>query len=240
MQAIPITRCRGFMATLALIVSLNVIAAPAAESQGTDGLDPFWKDVAQTGAWSVAIVGGLIAAAKAIHESRLNREQRDRALDEAREARAQRNRDLRWRQAQVGTELVDKALNDPQAWDAAQMIDWEDREFKISDGTRVTVTLDDVARALRPYRDKCDLKDAYIREAFDALFYRYSSFERALNIDLVTFDDVATPAQYYIREMSKRRSVYEAYMSTFGFAAALRFANRFESWKAASASGTAS
>ena len=224
-------RRQTFLIASVLLLSVQIIAAPSGGAPGT-AVDPPWMRRVQVGSWTVAIIGGLIASFKAIDESRLNRKQRERELEESREAREQRARELRWRQAQIGTELVDKIDNDAQAWAATQMIDWEEREFKIGD-VPVIITIDDVIRALRPYRDKCDKKDTFIRESFDALFYRYSSLERALSIDLVTFVDVSTPAEYYIGEMAKRRKTYGDYMKAFGFSTTLRFVDRFESWRSA-------
>src|SRR5438067_8584065 len=87
------------------VPTCRILASPSA-----DGVNPYWKDVFQIGSWIVAIGGSLVAAARAIDESRANREQR--------------KRELRWRQAQAATDLVGKMLDDSLAWDAMTMLDW--------------------------------------------------------------------------------------------------------------------
>jgi hypothetical protein len=216
---------------LSLFLSLLLVPCFAfAETKASSRVDPFWMEVAQVSSWSVAVVGGLITAWRAIQESRANREQRKKELLEAQETREQRKKELRWSQAKVGTELVEKCQDDAMAWDAMLMIDFGERSFNIDSDKVVTITYDDVDSALRPVRGRFNDKETYIREAFDALFYRYSGFERALAIDLVTLDDVSSPAGYYVGVMANRASVFENYMKQFGFDTALQFVRRFSSW----------
>lgn len=208
---------------------LTAVAAPATAKKA-DGLDPVWKDVVQIAAWGVAIVGGLIAAGKAIQESRANREQRERTLEEARETREQRVRELRWRQAQIGSELVDRMMNEVLAWKAMEILDWENLEIELSSGERLPVTMSEVLRALRPYRDACTTKEKCVRDAFDSLFYYMGRMDKSVSIELTGLDDVSQPISYYIDQMARNRAVYEAYMGAFGFSGALNFARRFPSW----------
>lgn len=79
------------------------------------GIEQFWMDLAQLIGAAVAIVGAGVAVFKALDEVRLNREQRDRQLEEAKVARALRDRDLRWRQAEDGKRLVDEMTADRYA-----------------------------------------------------------------------------------------------------------------------------
>src|SRR5436309_15186066 len=102
----------AILSGLLIIPTFSVVASSIIE-----GVDPYWKDVFQIGAWVVAIGGGLVAAARAIDESRANREQR--------------KRELRWRQAQAGTELVGKMLEDYRSWNAMIMLDWDYREYAL-------------------------------------------------------------------------------------------------------------
>jgi len=206
-----------FLATLSgflIAPTFRVLASPNIE-----GVNPYWKDVFQIGAWVVAIGGGLIAAARAIDESRANREQR--------------KRELRWRQAQAGTELVGKMLDDSRSWNAMIMLDWDSREYALSKDVTETINIGEVEHALRPYRDRCTPKEAYIRDAFDTLFYHMALLERAINVSLVTFDDVSWPISYYVQRMATHRRVYEDYMREFSHSGARNLAERFEGWRSA-------
>ena len=219
--------------TFLLVVALQAAAASPVPAKKTDGLDPVWKDVIQVTTWGVAIVGGLIAAGKAISESRANREQRERALEEARETREQRVRELRWRQAQIGSELVDRMMNEALAWKAMEILDWENLEIELSSGERQPLDMSEVVRALRPYRDICTPKEKCVRDAFDALFYYMGRMDKSVSIELTGLDDVSQPISYYIDQMARNRVAYEDYMVSFGFSGALNFARRFPSWATA-------
>ena len=197
-----------------------------------DGLPPLWKDVFEVAAWAVAIVAGIITAATAVGESRANREQRERSLLEAREGRDQRARELRWRQAQIGSQLVSEMLEESLAWDAMQMLDWERLELTIR-GEAVPISIGEVLHALRPRRDASGSVEKRIRDAFDALFHQMARLEQSVTIGLTTLDDISLPIEYYVGRMAEHQSVHEAYMREFGHQGALHLARRFQSWSEA-------
>src|SRR5438128_58192 len=62
---------------------------------------------------------------------------------------AQNKKELRWKQAGLAREMVNKMLED-EGWDAMLMLDWEDqgREFEIKTGVREVIKRKDIDEAL--------------------------------------------------------------------------------------------
>jgi len=85
-------------------------------------------------AWSVASIGGVIAAFRAIVEMRRNREQR--------------KQELRWRQARESKDILDKLNEDPRSRSAMMMLDWSGREYKIKEDVKERISKSDVLEAL--------------------------------------------------------------------------------------------
>lgn len=201
-------------------------ASVVVSAQESSGLNPLTKDVAQVLSWVAAVVVGALAVWKAVGESRQNREQRERTLESAKADRQQREQELRWRRAQTGSGLVDRMLSDRLATDAMQMTDWSGRSYTLSDGTIGTIGQDDVIRGLRATRGGFGPKEAFVRDAFDALFLHLVRFEQAIAIDLTTLDDVRVPVDYYIIQMCHAKEIFAGYMTAFGHDLALKFCQR--------------
>ncbi len=178
-------------------------------------MDPFAKDVVQVAAWVVAIVGGLIAAFKAIHETRENRRQR--------------LRELRWKKAELAREIIDKLHSNKRLRDALVMVDWTGREFEISPGERKEISWDDLPGALRPWEEPIsfDEKEVYIRDCFDELFDGLNLLEHYLRTDLLDFEDVKFPMAYYIGKLKERGDAVRTFMNHYGNRQAKAFVERF-------------
>jgi hypothetical protein len=183
------------------------------------------KDWVQVLSWGVAIIGGLIAAFKAIAEMRENREQRVR--------------ELRWKQATAAKEFFDEILADSRVNDALQMLDWSGRDYKIDEDTVATITSEDVWYALRTTNLKFTEKETYIRDCFDRLLYSVERIEQSISIGLFNFEDVQYPLEYYARKLrsGKKREAFEGFLRSYGYVLAKRFFYRFESWNSASDGG---
>ena len=175
------------------------------------------KDLIQISAWSVASVGGVIAAFRAVAEMR--------------RGRTVAARDLRFTKAEQGKKLVDELLSDKAASDALKMIDWSGLDFEIDKDRVETVTGDDVATALRPDYGPFTNKERFIRDCFDALFERCERFEHFVRIGLTDFEDISRPIDYYVNRMSRVDRVYNAYFDEFGYSLMPEFLNRFNAWK---------
>ena len=164
---------------------------------------------------AVGIIGALISAVVLIVSLRQNTNQRAS--------------ELRWNQAKLAVELQDDMLiNDPQSFDALRMTDWSAFNF-IIDGKTVTVTRQEAKQALDPANNSSlPPNGVFVRERFDRLFYRMGRIERALESDLIKFDDVCSPMDYYVPFLrSTFGGALDDYMRQLHDEDARRFMNRF-------------
>jgi hypothetical protein len=164
----------------------------------------------------VAIAGGLISAVVLIISLR--------------EGTNQRASELRWEQARLAAELEDDMLiNDPQAFNALRLTDWGAFDFTI-EGAKVRITRDEVHQALDvENNDDLSSSGVFIRESFDRLFYRMGKIERALQSDLIRFEDVCSPMDYYVPFLrSAHGRVLIPYMEQLHHTDALAFVKRFD------------
>lgn len=175
------------------------------------------KDRFDMASKAVAIIGGLISAIVLIISLRAST--------------AQRARELRWQQARLAAELEDDMLiNDPQAFNALRMTDWGAFDFTI-DGKKVRITRADVQEALNVENNNdLALNGPFIRESFDRLFYRMGKIERGLESNLIRFEDVCSPMDYYVPFLrSTHGQVLIPYMEQLHHTDALNFMKRFDS-----------
>jgi hypothetical protein len=182
-------------------------------------LNPASKDFWEVGAWIVAIVGGLIAAYKAIQEMRLSREQRER--------------ELAWNQAREVAALLDHLDANPKAKAACLMLDWTQREYKLPSGEWVSISQEETLRALRTSDTKFTEVEAYIRDCFDAVFDYLERVNRAIEVGLVKETDLSAPLGYYVNIMARRWRVFSDFMTRYHFDGAVRFACRMPEWNRA-------
>lgn len=207
------------VALLAVLWTNSVHAQPATPPDATpQGLMPFIKDIIQILSWGAAIIGGLIAAFKAIAELKENRELRAR--------------ELRWKQAELAKELLDDLFTNKCAKDALQMIDFNKFSFEIQEGKGMEeITRQQVLESMDPKKTQLNTTEIFIRDRFDTLYYYIDRLERSLKSDLVKFEDIQPTLDYYVKKMSFERPAYEQYLITFGVPLTLSFLNRFPSWR---------
>jgi hypothetical protein len=187
----------------------------AAKGQSSKGMDASTKDRFEVASKAVAIIGGLISAVILIMSLQRGTEQRAR--------------ELRWNQARLSMELMDGMLSDPQAFNALRMIDWAAYEYQI-DGKKVVINSGEVQEALDVENNtSLTPSGVFIRESFDKLFYHMGKIERSLKSNLIMFEDVRSPMEYYVPFL---RSTYEKiltpYMKQLHHNDALEFMNRFQ------------
>jgi hypothetical protein len=163
----------------------------------------------------VAIIGGLISAIALIISLQASTKQRAR--------------ELRWEQARMAAELQDEMLiDDPQAFDALRMTDWFAFDFTIDD-KKVRITREEVQQALNvANNDNLTPRGVFVRESFDRLFYHMGKLERALESELIVFEDVCSPMDYYVPFLrSTHGQVLIPYMEQLHHDDALIFMRRF-------------
>ena len=184
----------------------------AHEPQGMSQLAKDRIDVASKG---IAIVGGIISAVALIFTLQ--------------GSTAQRSQEHRWNQAKLAMDLVSGILSDPQAFDALRMIDWTSRTYQISKDREEKIGFEEVHAALDTRNNlKLSLGGVYVRECFDRLFYHLGKIERAIQSDLVKFDDVDSPLDYYVPIIQKQYGdVVFDYMEQLGDHDAIKLLRRF-------------
>jgi hypothetical protein len=183
--------------------------SPPEFAQGT-------KDWLQALAWLATAVGAIVAAFKFRSELRLGR--------------LQRERDLRWRQAEVGKSLNDEMQTDTRAWPALQMLDSERRDYLIADGHTTSVSREDVRRALDPTRYVQSEKDDFIRDCFDTLFYFMALMHHYIDTSLISEEDVAYPLEYYVPLLAKMHREVSAYLSEYNLWRTHAYLQRYDAW----------
>jgi hypothetical protein len=191
-------------------------------------MDQLIKEIFQVAAWSVAVIGGLIAAGKAISELR--------------DSTQQKKRDLRWRQAEMAKQLLDELFGSLEARAALKMLDWDGLPYKTPDGG----TTQPITHKIR--RDSLRTQDPvfrpgedgpFIRDAYDALFDSFERLEHFIRIELIQFEDVAPVLRYYVSKMwqDDERKVVKSFLDAYGFARASDFLNRFQELHSLSGTG---
>jgi hypothetical protein len=187
-------------------------------------IDPAWKDWIQTLSWLGAVIGIVLALIKYVSEQRQNREQRERELNQS-------QLELRWKQAEAAKKLLDEMLTDTRAVAAMQMLDWNDLEFEVKPGIKLSVWEKDYLQALRISNLKFDDKETYIRNCFDSLFYFMAMIEHYIHSDLVRLEDIAFPLDYYIKIINKNREVFDKFLIHYKLNRTLRFMKRLDGYK---------
>jgi hypothetical protein len=158
----------------------------------------------------VGIIGGLITASRAVWEMGQNRKQRVK--------------ELRWKQASVGKQLIDEMHDDGLASAAMRMLDWDGRDFEVKKGVEKPIRSADVLSGLRT-TDTFGFSDEekFIRDCFDSFFFHVHLIEQSIRNELTTLDDVKFPLDYYGRIMSRCKEVFAGFMSEYGYGLAADF-----------------
>lgn len=174
--------------------------------------------------WRVAVIVGIISAALAVAS--------------AIGTYFQRRKEHRWKQAELGKRILDELFADPLSRDACYMLDVGRRQYPDLAGRDATVSRDEVLAALCLAKERAqgipdalsrDLtpKQLYICDCFDVLFYRLNRLEHFIQRDLVRFDDVITPLEYYAERIRLNRREFVTHMETFQHERAEKLLRRY-------------
>jgi hypothetical protein len=173
----------------------------------------------------VGAVGGGWAMFRYFEERRGDREQRAADLQ-------QRRDEQHWRAIKAAKDLVDELLNDSSAKTAMQMLDSWDRSYEIAPGVREVISVNDWLASLRAAPDRAtDPAGTFVRESFDALFYRMAMLEHYIDNGFVEFRDVVFPLEYYVLLLAEDKSVHDSYLTHFHMLKTRAFLGRFDEWK---------
>ena len=172
------------------------------------------KDCIQGLSWA----GAIIAAAMAVFKG----------ISEIKENRLQRERELRWQQANIGRELVDKMVHS-QAAIALRMLEYADETtiFEGIPGSDKAVNKQDIIVALSLNSQTSSPKYTYIRECFEILLYHVERLEYYIQNNLITAEDVKFPLEYYTPIIEINKDLFVAYAEHCKYRRAVRFFERF-------------
>jgi hypothetical protein len=164
----------------------------------------------------VAIFGGLIAVFTGLYQFG--------------QGNVQSARELRWKQAEMAREMVNKMVSD-DGWKAMEMMDWDDegRDYEIN-GHKEKVNAAAVYTALE--KSESTDKDRYIIDRLDRAFFLVSQLESAVRSELVRIEDVRFPLSWYAaKRMCPRKQLFEAYMRENAAPETLQFFERLDEWR---------
>lgn len=172
------------------------------------------KDCIQGLSWAGAIIAAAMAVFKGISEIKANR--------------LQRERELRWKQANIGRELVDKMVHS-QASNALRMLDYADEAsiFEGIPGSDKALNKKDIIAALNLNNQISSPKYTYIRECFEILLYHVERLEYFIQNNLITVEDVKFPLDYYTPLIEMNKGLFVAYAEHCKYKRAIRFFERF-------------
>jgi hypothetical protein len=184
------------------------------ENASVHGLSPLIMDLIQVLSWMAAIAAGIVAASKALRETRENRDLR--------------REELRWRKAQLAREVLKDIRDNPAIRSAGLMLDWTGREFEILPGIRASITWPEMNHALRTQSNGgFSDKEAFIRDCFDSLFDTLEQVEHYLRTGLIEFEDVSFPLEYYVAQLREREDVIYPFLAEYGYDLGKPFLERF-------------
>ncbi len=179
--------------------------------------DAKWKpDRLESFVKFVGIFGGLIAAFAGIYQLW--------------QGNVQSGRELRWKQAELAREMVNKMMAD-EGWKAMEMMDWDDegRAYEIN-GQQEKVNVQAVYAALE--KDESTDKDRHIIDRLDRTFFLVSQLESAVRSELVRIEDVRFPLSWYAaKRMCPRKQLFESYMRENAAPETLQFFERLDEWR---------
>jgi hypothetical protein len=176
-------------------------------------------DWLQASAWVATAIAAGVTALKFWSELRLGREQRER--------------DLRWKQAEAAKTLNDEMLDDAESKLALEMLDYTGRSFQFPSGRSSVVTHEDLRQAFDPANPATVDKLADIRYCFDGLYYYFATLQHHIKSTLILPEDVAFPLDYYVPLIAEYRPELEAYLTRYRLHQAKAFLERYDSWKTA-------
>ncbi len=143
----------------------------------------------------------------------------------------QRSKDMRWKQAELARKLFDEIFDFQPSYNALIMIDELSENFQLNDEESISVSFADIDNALTTPIINHSPKAKYIRRCFDALFYHMERVEQSVKINVVRFEDVQKPAEYYIERLALHKYYIEGYINFTKYSGVKSFLERFTVWE---------
>ena len=169
-------------------------------------------DISQLVAWLVAGVGVVFGVFRGLKEMRLSREARQT--------------EQRWRRADLARQLLERLEGDEAVLAAFRMTDYDKGEIDVQG--RFTATRQEVKTALTVGPLKPVSKETQIRDSFHSLFSHLEHLEHYIRINLIFFEDVQYPLEYWMRNLLADWRTVSKNLDAYNFPLARRFIERFQ------------
>src|SRR6185295_7598847 len=138
--------------------------------------------------------------------------------------------EFRWKQVNAARELLTDIHKHEFAVNAVRMLDWHrgKHEYELPDGSRVTISWEEILRALAQKQAACDSKvDTFVRDCFDWFFYFLDRIEHYTIAGLVERQDVEMVFKPYASIIQADRSVFWPFLEYHEYRLAMEFFDRY-------------
>ncbi len=169
-------------------------------------------DISQLLTWFLAGAGVVFGVFRGLKEMRLSREARQT--------------EQRWRQADLARQLLERLEEDEAVLAAFRMTDYDKGEIEVQE--RFTATRQEVKTALTVGPLKSESKETQIRDSFHSLFGHLEHFEHYIRINLIFFEDVQYPLEYWMRNLLADWRIISKNLDAYNFPLAKSFIERFQ------------
>lgn len=144
----------------------------------------------------------------------------------------QRRKELRWKQAELARKLLDELFADADAAQGFYMLDGVQYPYKDFNEQLISVRPEDVVTTVRKVlvKGRLDEKETKILFCLDSLLYFLNRIENSLQSELILFQDISTPCEYYVGLIARHKDTFSRYMNSIGYISLLRFCERFTGW----------
>jgi hypothetical protein len=143
---------------------------------------------------------------------------------------AQRKLELKWKKSDAGKKLMDEFLDSCNTKDARDILEYPSGFlYGGKENSNYNIGEPEMLLALDTKPAEGDQKQTkFIRERFDSMLFQFGIFEHHIKRELIDFDDVYYPANYYVKKMNKNKGVFIAYIIKYEFLYTLPFLERFK------------
>lgn len=153
-----------------------------------------------------------------------------KAINQAREDRRLRERELRWRQSEQARLVLNELEDDEDAQIAMLCLDWDGRTVTLLNKTKPLMKREiDVAMRVVNTNTFTD-REVAIRDCYDHLFYQFERIAQWIEVDLISIYDVLFPISYLAECMAERRVVFETFLCQYRYFGSLNLVRRFKAW----------
>jgi hypothetical protein len=172
------------------------------------------KDIAETSMYIVTSIGAPIAALW--------------SLLQWRESLQQRKIEFRWKQADLGRQLLDQLFDEPVAGIALELIDGELHFLKTPEDGELIVDGNTIINALSINKNNTPVS-RHIRKSFDTLLYYLERLETMIKLNLIELEDIEMPTKYYCHKMKDNMEIISSYAIETGYINALNLIKKLQS-----------